>query len=261
MSTPPGPAAPAPRTPDDLRAELATELRWALRDLVAFGDGGAQAHEYAGGQLLTLLWGRAPHLCRSRCSANTGPFACSPGTPPHLAGMTRRPVDGTGLLAPADFGAGKTLAQRVHFEYLREVAQPGIEAIWAWLAAVVERVDARAAAEALADVAAADDDEDRYARHACAGWSAAVAAYGPHPDGFTVVTTTEAAGAGLDHEEAGPGGQQPALAPGVRPYAVCDVTDAYGAAAASALAAARANRKYARLRGRRSTGAVPPRRP
>ncbi|WP_295660285.1 hypothetical protein [uncultured Nocardioides sp.] len=252
MSTPPPvPAAPAPSTPEDRRAEVAAELRSALRSLAAFGDGGSHAHEYAGGQLLAVLWGHPAHLCRSRCAANTGPFPCSPGIPSQLAGMTRRPVEGSVLLGPRAFEESRTLAQRVHFEYLREVAQPGIQTIWAWLARVVDEAGVRAVTEALADLAATHETQDRYAWHACSGWHVAVSAYGAHPAGLTVVTTQEATDAGYDPEEASPDdGVQQALAPDVRPFVVCDSAHPYARRAVSVLETARATRKYARLRGR-----------
>ena len=248
---------PVPSTPDDLRSQVAAELGTALRELVAYGDAGTQAHEYAGGQLLTVLRGREPHLCRSRCTANPGPFPCSPGIPAHLNGMTRRPVDGTSLLPPARFGESKTLAQRVLFEYLREVAQPGVETVWAWVASLVGTVGARAVTEALADLAAGHDERDRYAWHACAGWQLAVSAHGPHPDAFTVVVTHEASQAGFDPEDDASGDDvRRGLAADVRPYVVCDIDDPYGRQAVTALAAARATTKFARLRGRRGAAAA-----
>ena len=172
LSTPPPvPAAPAPSTPDDRRAEVAAELRSALRSLAAFGDGGSEAHEYSGGQLLAVLWGHPAHLCRSRCTVNTGPFRCSPGIPSQLAGMTRRPVEGSVLLGPRAFEESKTLAQRVHFEHLREVAQPGVQTIWGWLACVDDEAGVRAVTEALADLAATHETQGRYGTPAPAGTS------------------------------------------------------------------------------------------
>lgn len=204
---------------------------------------------------MELLWGRPAHYCRAGCTIGGPGLPCSPGLPAPLAGLTRRPLAGTTLLEAGDFGSSRALAQRIYFEYEREVAAPGIEAIWQWMARIVTRFGERAVLEALVDVAATHDEQDGWAWFVGGRWRTALTAYGPHPAGLALVTTPEAADAGFDPEQVSPASVRQGLAADIRPFAVCDADDAYATRSSSALATAAATRKLARLRGSRETAA------